>query len=250
MTETKLEVRADLGVADYYTYRPHGAGPWPAAIVLMDAGGIRPAMREVAARLASNGFFVLLPNLFYQFGDFAPFDPKDLWDNPPERERLMGMLHKLDTASIMRDMGTYLDVLAAEPDARPGPVGFVGYCLGGKLAFTAAGTYPERVGAVAPIHAGGLVTDKPDSPHLLADKIKARVYLGIADNDGSCTPEQQKVLEAALDAAKVHYQAEVYAGAAHGFAMPDFPVFDAAASEKHWERVVSLFREALPHAAT
>jgi carboxymethylenebutenolidase len=248
MTGTRLDVRTADGVADCYTFQPAGAGPWPAVVFLIDALGVRPSQHEMAARFSQAGFFVLMPNVFYRFGDFAPFDPKTVWTDQAQRDRLMGMIHKTDAPSVMRDLGSCLDALAQQPAALAKKVGMVGYCMGGRLAFTASGAMPERVGAVACIHGGGIATDAPDSPHLQAPRITAQLYFGIADNDRSCTVEQQAELKKALDAAKVRYQSELYPGVQHGFAVPDFPVFDHAAAEKHYDRAISLFREALPKA--
>jgi carboxymethylenebutenolidase len=158
----------------------------------------------------------------------------------------MAVIGQLDAAAIARDAGAYLDAVQGLAGARPGPVGCVGYCLGGRMAFTTAGAHPERVAAVASIHGGHLTTGEPDSPHAKAERIKARVYLGVADEDASCSPEAQGLLASALGAAHVAYQIELYPGARHGFAVPDMPVYDAAAAERHWTRIAALFREALP----
>ncbi len=245
----KFEIRTPDGVADAWAYRPEGAGPWPSVLYFPDAFGVRPAAHEMAARLSSLGYFVLLPNVLYRAGDFAPFDPKVAFSDPSERARIMAIIKQLDAAAAMRDVGAYLDAVAAQPGALAGKVGCVGYCMGGRIAFTAAGAHPDRIGAAASIHGGHLVTGEPDSPHAKADRIRARVYLGVADNDGSCTPEHQGTLATALGAAHVAYQIELYQGASHGFAVPDMPVYDAAAAERHWERLATLFASALPRAA-
>ncbi len=248
MTHTKIDVRASDGVMDVYLHRPAGAAgaPAPTVILFPDAGGVRPAMHAMAERLVSHGYFVAVPNILYRAGDFAPFDFNTVWGDPPERDRIMRIIKQVEIVSAMRDVGALLDALAGEPGARADQVGCVGYCLGGRLAFGAAGAHPARVAAVAAIHAGNIAVDDPTSPHLQAGKIRAKLYFGVADNDQSCTPESQAKLKAALDEAKVRYQLEVYTGATHGFAVSDFPVFDQAASEKHWERVLALFAETLP----
>jgi carboxymethylenebutenolidase len=246
----QIEIRTPDGVTQAWTHRPEGAGPSPAVIFFADAGGVRPAMHQMAARLASLGYFVLLPNILYRAGEFAPFDPKTVFSDPAERARIMAIIKQLDAASAMRDAGAYLEAVAQQPGALAGPVGCVGYCLGGRMAFTTAGAHPERVAAAASFHGGHLATGEPDSPHLQADRIRARIYLGVADNDGSCSPEHQGLLASSLGAAHVDYQIELYRGALHGFAVPDMPVYDAAAAERHWERLAALFGAALPRAAT
>ena len=215
-------------------------------IFFIDALGVRPSMHQMAERLASLGYFVLLPNVLYRAGDFEPFDPKTVFGDEAERGRLFGIIKSLDQASAMRDVGAYLDAIASHPGAQKGAVGAVGYCMGGRLAFIAAGTYGDRIGAVASFHGGNLVTGEPTSPHLKADKIRAKLYFGVADNDGSCTPEAQGTLASALGAAHVAYQIELYPGAMHGFAVPDMPVYDEAAAERHWKRMATHFAEALP----
>jgi carboxymethylenebutenolidase len=186
--------------------------------------------------------------VLYRAGAFAPFDFKTVFTDDAERARLMAIIKQADAVSVMRDTEALLDALASEPGARTSQVGCVGYCMGGRLAFYAAGALPTRVAAAACIHGGNIAVDEPGSPHLQAAKIRGKLYFGVADNDRSCTKESQAMLKAALDTAKVRYQLEVYTGAAHGFAAPDAPVYDKAAAERHWERVLALFAETLPRA--
>lgn len=241
----KLQIRTPDGVADAWAYRPEGGAPAPGVIFYPDAGGIRPTMHEMAARVAKLGYFVLLPNFYYRSGEFAPFDMKTVFSVPEERARIMSLIKSLDHAAAARDAGAYLDAIAAHAGARPGKVGAMGYCMGGRLAFSLAGTHPDRIGAVAAFHAGHIVTGEADSPHLAAGKIKAELYFGVADEDGSCSPEHQGTLASTLGAAHVAYQIELYRGARHGFAVPDMPVYDEAAAERHWARVASVFGAAL-----
>lgn len=242
----QLDIPTADGVADAWLHLPEGKGPAPAVLLFTDAFGLRPVVRQMAERLVAEGYAVLAPNLLYRAGKFTPFDPKTVWTNPDERTRLMGYIKQLDAAAGMRDVKAFLDAMSGQPGLAPGPIGAVGYCMGGRLAFTAAGTYPERFAAVATIHGGNLVSSEPDSPHLSAGKVKARLYFGVADTDRSCTPEDQKALAAALDAAKVKYQLELMPGAMHGYAMADTPAYDEKACAIHWERVLALFAEALP----
>ncbi len=245
-TRTKRQVRTRDGVADAELLTPDGDGPWPAVILFMDAGGVRPAIVEMAERFASNGYVVLVPNLFYRSGEFAPFDLVTVWGDAEERSRLMALIKSLDVESAMSDVGGYLDAISGEPEVISGKVGLVGYCLGGRLAFSAASAHPERVGAVASIHGGHLATDAPDSPHLAAAKIQASLYIAVADDDTSATPEHQGMLVSALSSAHLDYRLEHYAGKKHGFAVSDFPIFDASATERHFARVLDLFASSLP----
>lgn len=241
----RVDVTTDDGIAPCWVHCPSDDGKYPGVIMFPDAGNVRPVAQEMAERLAEAGYVVLLPNIFYREGDYAPFDPQTVFGDPPERERLMGIIKRLDRASAMRDAAHFIRVLREQPNLASERIGVCGYCLGGRLAFTAAGTHAKDVAAAACFHAGGLVTDAPDSPHLDADKITANLYFGVADHDASCTPEQQGALATTLGKAHLDYAIEVYRGAAHGFAMPDFPVYDKAADDRHWDRMFSLFKRSL-----
>jgi carboxymethylenebutenolidase len=248
MTATKLDVHAADGVMDVYLHRPPGPASAPAPTVIMypDAGGVRPVMHGMAERLASHGYLVVLPNVLYRAGPFAPFDFKTVWGDPAERARIMSIIKQADVVSVTRDTEALFEALDREPGARTDQVGCMGYCMGGRIAFYVAGALPARVAAVACIHGGQIAVDDPTSPHLQAAKIRAKLYFAVADNDQSCTPESQAKLKAALDEAKVRYDLEVYTGALHGWTMTDFPVYDQAAAERQWERVIALFAETLP----
>src|SRR5262249_38884389 len=160
-------------------YRPATGGPWPAVLVYMDGLAIRPAMLEVGERLATYGYYVLLPDLFYRSGPYEPMDPKVVFSDPEARKVLMEKFFALATPSAIRsDTAAFLAYLSSQPDVKPGGVGTTGYCMGGLMSLTAAGTYPEQIVATASYHGGRLATDAPDSPHLLAPKIKSKVYIG------------------------------------------------------------------------
>jgi carboxymethylenebutenolidase len=200
----------------------------------------------MAERLAGLGYVVMLPNVFYRAGAFEPFDPLHVWNDPAERERLMSLVRSMTPERLSVDAGPYLDAITALPDVRKDRIGVMGYCMGGRLAFLTAGLQPEKVRAAASFHGGGLVTDAPNSPHRLIDRIKASIYLGVADEDRGCTPEHQGVLATALAAADVDYRIELYRGKKHGFAVNDHPgVYDEVAAERHWRRLESFFGETL-----
>jgi carboxymethylenebutenolidase len=245
MTETTITTATEDGEADARLIVPEGEGPWPLVVYYADAGGLRPTTSRMGERLASAGYAVLQPNPFWRAGPFEPFDTRTVFSDPSERARLMALLATVRPANVIADTKALVSSLAADRRIDAARIGMVGYCMGGRLAFIASTVWPERVAAVASIHGGGLVTDAEDSPHRGAGRIRASLYLGVADEDPSCTPEHQRALREALDAAGVDYQLELYPGARHGFAMPDFPVYDEAASEKHWERVLALFGRAL-----
>lgn len=237
----KTEIKTRDGVCRSFVFRPAGDGPWPAVLMYMDGQGIRPAMLEVAERLSTHGYVVLLPDLFYRSGPYEPVDPAVLHKDPDlrkaHREKYMA---PATSSAVMSDTEAFLDFLAGRPDVRPGPVGVVGYCMGGRLALTAAGTFPERIAAAASYHGGGLATDAPGSPHLLAPKIKAKVYVAGAIEDSNFTDEMKQRLETALTEAGVDHVVETYP-ARHGWVLRDMPVHDAVEAEHHWRTLTALF---------
>lgn len=236
-----IEIKTRDGLCPSYIYRPAGAGPWPAVLVFMDGAGIRPAMLQLGERLATHGYFVLLPDLFYRAGPYEPMDPKTLFSDAEKRKVLMEKFFPAAaSANIMADMPAFLDFLAAQRDVRPGGIGTTGYCMGGRLALIATGTYPEHILAAASYHGGRLANDDPDSPHRLAPKMKARVYVAGAIEDQSFPDDMKARLEKALTHAGVDHKIETYP-ARHGWVFPDFPVYDAAASERHWQTMLALF---------
>jgi carboxymethylenebutenolidase len=228
-----------------YVVRPSGEGPWPAVLVFMDGLGIRPAILAVGQRLAAHGYFVLLPDLFYRSGPYEPMDPHSVFSDPEKRKVLSEKFFAhVSPANIMSDTQAFLDYLASEPDAKKGGIGTTGYCMGGLMSLTAAGTYPDHVVAAASFHGGRLATDAPDSPHLLAPKMKARVYVAGAIEDPSFPDDMKARLEDALTKAGVDHRIETYP-AKHGWVLRDTPVYDAAAAERHWKSLLGLLDETL-----
>jgi carboxymethylenebutenolidase len=238
---SRIEIETHDGICPGYVYRPTGSGPWPAVLIFMDGIGIRPAMLEVGERLATYGYFVLLPDLFYRSGPYEPMDARTVFADPEKRKILMAKFFALATqANIMSDTRAFLDYLAAQPDVKPGGIGTTGYCLGGLMSLTAAGTYPARIVATASYHGGRLATDSPESPHLLAPKIQSRVYIAGASEDSSFPDDMKERLEEALTQAGVDHQIETYP-ARHGWVLRDTPAYDTAAAERHWQTMIALF---------
>ena len=219
---------------------PDGAGPWPGIVMYPDAGGARPALRDMAARLASLGYAVLLPDVYYRNGRWAPFDMRTVFADEAERNRLFAMMKAITPEVVAADAAAFFGYLAGRPEVAGGGFGTTGYCMGGRTSLMVAGRLPERVAAAMSFHGGGLVSDGPDSPHLLADRIRAAVYVGAAENDPSYTPEQSETLDAALTAAGVEHVIEWYP-AAHGFAVTDNGPYDEAAAERHWRAMETFF---------
>jgi carboxymethylenebutenolidase len=207
----------------------------------MDGLGIRPAMLEVGERLASNGYYVLLPDLYYRSGPYEPMDPRVVFTDPEKRKTVMEKFFGLATqANIMSDTRAFLDYLGAQPDVRPGGIGATGYCMGGLMSLTAAGTFPDRIIAAASYHAGGLATDDPGSPHLLAPMIRSRVYVGGAIRDSHFPDEMKERLREALIKAGVDHKIETFQ-AEHGWVFRDIPAYNAEAAERHWQTMLALF---------
>jgi carboxymethylenebutenolidase len=238
---SKIDIKTRDGTCPSYVYRPQGNGPWPAVLVFMDGLGIRPAMLELGERLATLDYYVLLPDLFYRSGPYEPMDPHSVFSDPEKRKVLFEKFFAPATpANIMADTRTFLEYLAAQPQVIPGGIGTTGYCMGGLMSLTAAGTYPGQIVAAASYHGGRLATDAPDSPHLLAPKMRARIYIGGAIDDQSFPDDMKERLEQALTKSGVDHRIETYQ-AKHGWVFRDTPVYDADAAERHWKTLDELF---------
>ncbi|ORW04269.1 dienelactone hydrolase family protein [Mycobacterium kyorinense] len=221
-------------------YTPDGDGPWPGVVMYPDAGGVRDTFYEMAAKLAGFGYAVLLPDVYYRSGDWEPFDMSTAFSDPKERQRLFSMMSDVTPMKMALDAEAFFDYLADRPEVKGDRFGVCGYCMGGRTSLVVAGRQPGRVAAAASFHGGGLVTDRADSPHLLADQIQAAIYVAGARNDGSFTAEHAEQLEKALTAAGVEHTIETYP-AEHGFAVPDNPPYDADAAERHWTAMRDFF---------
>ncbi|WP_406433691.1 dienelactone hydrolase family protein [Streptomyces sp. NBC_01589] len=245
---TSVDIPTQEGVADAYLTHPDDSSPHPAVLLYMDAFGLRPHLKKMADRLARAGYTVLAPNVFYRHGRAPVVELPDVIDpvrRPEIFERLGPIMNSLTPDLAMRDADAYLRWLTACPLSTDGPVGITGYCMGARLALRTAGTYPERVAAVACFHGGRLATDSPDSPHLLADRITAELYFGHADQDPSLPPEQINRLDEALTAAGVRHHSEIYSGAHHGFTQADTAAYDSTADKRHWTALLALLDRAL-----
>ncbi len=236
---TIIDVTTPEGVMPTHVHTPHGAGPWPAVIMLMDAPGIRPALQDLAARLARHSFAVFLPDLFYRAGPYEPIDAKTVFSNPELREAHRARFMTTTTEQTLGDLGALLEAITLHDAAQGGPVGVVGYCMGGRLALAAAGTFGGKIGIMASYHGGGMATQKADSPHLLAGAIEAKVYVAGASDDKNFDDDQKARLIAALDEAGVDSKVETYP-AHHGWVPADMPAHDEAQAEHHWQTLVPL----------
>ncbi len=248
-----IDIKTQDGDCDVFIAHPEGNGPYPAVLFLMDAFGLRDYLYAMAKEIASHGYYVLLPNLFYRVRRSPmvdlkfPIRPEDM---PEAAKQLMPLFQSYNPEFGIRDTAVFLDFLAQQKQVLPGKIGVTGYCMGGGLAIRAAAAYPDRIAAAASFHAGNLATDTPNSPHLLLSQIKAQVYIAHADNDKNMPPEQIERLRKALDQAGLRYEAELYSGAAHGFTMADLPAYNGVALKRHWNKLFDLFNRTLGNVKT
>lgn len=246
MPNSTIDVQTPDGVADCYLTSPDGDGRHPAVLLMIDAIGLRPRIEEMADRIASHGYLVLAPNVFYRAGRAPIWETPNLFDEESRGrffEQVAPLMGSLTPELVARDGGAYLDRLAQLAD---GPVGITGYCFGGRLGWTIAAAHPDRVAALGGFHTGRMVTADADSPHLLAPKVRAEVYWGHADNDQSMTPDDIAMLDRAMDDAGVRHTTELYEGAVHGYTMADMGAYNEAACERHFEALFGLLGRALP----
>lgn len=239
MMERQVEILSPDGDMTTFVFHPEHDGPHPVVLYLMDAPSIRPALKDMASRLATAGYYVLLPYLFYRGGPFREFGMTD--EDMHARQELMGTV---TTTNIVGDAEAMLAFAATDPAARDGAVGAVGFCMSGGLAISVARALPDRVAAAASIHGAWLVRDTPDSPHLGLDKVRAEIHLAWCDNDPTAPAEDLAAMRQALEDAGVTYTLDFHTDAVHGFA-PRGERYNREASELHWERVHSLMRRNL-----
>jgi carboxymethylenebutenolidase len=244
VSDAEVQIRTPDGVCDAYFVHP-ASGKSPAVLVWPDIFGLRPAFKEMGKRLAESGYAVLVVNPFYrkQKAPTAPENPD--FQNPDTRTKLFALAGSLTAAGTVIDATAFmswLDKQSAVDTRRKAAT--TGYCMGGPLVFRTAAALPARIGAMATFHGGGLVTDQPDSPHLLVPKLKAQALLAIAQNDDQKQPEAKDVLRAAFDKANLPAEIEVYP-AQHGWCPPDSRAYDHDQSEKAWGRMLVLFKGAL-----
>src|SRR5579862_152949 len=253
VVETDVEIKTPDGTCDAAFIRPK-SGSHPGVLVWPDAFGLRPATRNIGKRLAAEGYSVLVPNPFYRISK-APFTDASHFDfqNPAEMAKLRPLMGSATApGNAEKDAAAYVAFLDAQKEVdKSKKIGTQGYCMGGPLVVRTAATLPDRIGAGASFHGGGLVTDKPESPHLLAPKIKGRMYFGIAANDDKNQPDAKDKLREAFAAAKVPAEIEVYSESQHGWCVSDMPmqggkaIYNKADADRAWGKLVALYKAGL-----
>lgn len=245
VSESDVAIKTTDGTCDAYFVHP-ASGKSPGVLMWPDAMGLRPAFKQMGRRLAESGYAVLVPNPFYRTGKVPVFPPNANFQDPEARKQIMATMQTLNPDTHVADAKAFvpwLDAQAAVDNKKK--MGTMGYCMGGPITMRTAATFPERIGAGASFHGGGLATTKPDSPHLLAHKMKAQYLFAIAENDDMQDPQAKEFLRTAFQTAKLPAEIEVYKGTQHGWCPPDSAVYNEAQAEKAWSRTLALFKKAL-----
>ncbi|MBK88285.1 MAG: hydrolase [Gammaproteobacteria bacterium] len=235
MIEEHIDIETKDGAMNTFITRPDRGGPFPVIVFLMDAPGKREELHDMARRIATVGYYVMLPNLYYR-------QVRDFVVGPETREVMFGYMNALSNDIVCEDVESLLKHAAQAADASDGPAGTLGYCMSGPFSFSAAAAFPDRIKAAASLYGVRLCVDTPSSPHLRADKVQGELYFACAETDDWAPPEMVQALDDHLAKAGVRYTIEWYPGTHHGFAFPGRgEIYDKAAAERHWSRLFALF---------
>lgn len=245
MIEKEIEIRATDGMSEGVLFQPEGERRSPGVIFLTDIGGIRPATRDMARRLAAEGYCVLMPNVFYRTGRPPLFDFPRVIGEERTMKRIAELSAPMTPEAMERDLSDYVEFLAAQDSTSEVGMGVVGHCFTGPMAMRAAATLPGKIAAAASFHGVRLFTDAPTSPHLLLPRIKARLYFAHAIKDNTMPQEAIEKLDQALAAWGGAYESEVYEDAYHGWTAPDSPVYNGPQADRAFQKLTELFAETL-----
>src|SRR3984957_10026363 len=251
LMDADVQVKTAAGVCDAALIHPQ-KGSWPGVILFTDVFGLRPTMRDMAKRLAADGFTVLVPNPFYRTAKPPGLSTDIDFNNAADRAKIDALRAPLTSDAVMQDATAYVKFLDSQPCVdKKALMGVFGYCMGGPMSMQAAAANPDRIGAGASFHGGALVTEKRDSPHLLVPKMKAQFYFAVAMNDDQRQPDAKTKLDEAFKAAHLQAKIEVYEGAAHGWCVKDMPntpgkppIYNAPQAERAWGELKSLYKRA------
>lgn len=245
MNEQEIKVVTGDGEMTTFVAAPAQGGPFPVAVLYMDGVGYREQIRENARRFAGAGYYCVAPDLFYRSGEGVGFDFSKMGDED-YRARFMSVVGSVSPDAVVADTEAVFSAIGSDSAAAvDAPKVCVGYCMGARMALHLAAALPDQVVAAAGIHPGALVTGEPDSPHRDLARVRGEVYFAFAENDRSATPEVVDAFREELSSQGVEGVVERLAGTSHGFAMADLPVYDAAATERHFERTLDLWRRNL-----
>jgi carboxymethylenebutenolidase len=245
MQERILDIATKDGAMETFVVHPDRGGPHPPVLMLMDAPGIREELYDMARRLGTAGYLVVLPNLYYRAGRDTKYGPDVLKHGSAEHTRMRAVRTKMTIPPVMDDVAAMLGWLDNEPAAKKGPVGTHGYCLSGPFSLAAAARFPDRIAAAASFYGTWLVSDAVESPHLTLGKAKGELYISCAEHDDLAPPDMMKKLKELFDKSGNGGELEIQMGVHHGFAFPQRWCYDKAAAERHWERLIALYRRRL-----
>ncbi len=245
MIESIADIATPDGAMETFICHPERGGPYPTVLFLMDAPGIREELYDMARRLATVGYYVLLPNLYYRAGRDTKYGPDVLQHGSAEHQRMRAVRTKMTIPPVMSDVATLIAFADGQSAAKAGPVGVHGYCMSGPYALAAAARYPDRVAAAASFYGTWIVSDAVESPHLTLGKAKAELYISCAEHDELAPPDMVKELKAQFDKSANPGELEIHLGVHHGFAFPQRWCYDKPAAERHWERLIALYRRRL-----
>ncbi len=243
--EAEISIKTPDGTADTYFVHP-ASGRHPAVLIWTDILGLRPAFRQMARRLAESGYSVLVPNPFYRTRPAPIVPPGATLQDEKTRSALFALMGTLSAQTHLTDAKAFIAFLDAQPAINTRrKIATIGYCMGGPIVLRTAGAFASRIGAAASFHGGGLVTEKPDSPHLYIKQMRGQALIAIADNDDKRSPADKDLLRQTFAAANQPAEIEVYAGAMHGWCPPDSIAYNKDAAEKAWSRMLAMFDKAL-----
>ncbi len=242
MIEETLDIHTADGPMETFVCHPERGGPYPAIFFLMDAPGIREELRDMARRLATVGYYVLLPNLYYRAGRDTLYGPDVLKDGSDDHKRMRAVRTKMTIPPVMEDVGTMLAYVDQQPEVKTGAVGCHGYCMSGPYALAAAARYPDRVMAAASFYGTWLVNNEAEeSPHLSLGKVQGELYISCAEYDDLAPMPMVDELQGLFKQSGVAGELEIHPGVHHGFAFPERWCYDKPAAERHWERLLALY---------
>jgi carboxymethylenebutenolidase len=249
MSEQELRIETSDGAMTTFVAHPDEGGPFRVVFVYMDALGLRDALRDLGRRIAGEGYYAVVPDLYYRFGEGIQFDARKLRDpSSDEMQRMFAMMQRLTDDMVMADTQAILDRLEDDSLVSSGPKGCVGFCLGGRLVVRAMAAFPDEFVAGSALHPSFIVAEGPDSPHLSCHKLRGELYVGIGAADEFQPPSAFELARAELERLGIPHEVEIHEGADHGFMLPGAPAFHDQASERCWERTFALFRRTLQEA--